>query len=257
MRNKLMEKAKKKKLFSDYEVILLAAGQGKRMQASRNKILLHLMGKPVIMYSLQTFLKDAACKHIILVTQEDEQELLAETIRKTAQKSKCPITIVPGGNERQDSVYNGLNALKDLKNIVMVHDGARPFVSLNQLKQLHSKVTETRGAILGVPVKDTIKRVVNGVVEETVPRETLWQIQTPQAFYGEDLLSAHQHAQAEKYLGTDEASLIERYRELEVTMVLGSYENIKLTTPEDMLIGEAIVKQKKLGGKNDTNRTRV
>lgn len=246
MTNKQMGKAKQNTLLSDYEVILLAAGQGKRMRASRNKILLHLMGKPVITYSLQTFLKDPACKHIILVTQKDEQQLLTETVNKVVKKNKCPITIVSGGAERQYSVYNGLKALHDLKNIVMVHDGARPFVALSQLKQLHRKVTETRGAILGVPVKDTIKRVVDGVVEETVPRETLWQIQTPQAFYGEDLFSAHQQAQAEEYLGTDEASLIERYKEFTVSMVLGSYENIKLTTPEDMLIGEAIVKQKKV-----------
>lgn len=241
-----MKKAKKQKELSDYEVILLAAGQGKRMRTSRNKILLHLMGRPVITYSLQTFFKDPACKHIVLVTQEDEQKLLAETVSKVTKKSNCPITIVPGGSERQYSVYSGLKALHNLKNIVMVHDGARPFVALNQLKELHKKVSETRGAILGVPVKDTIKRVVGGVVEETVPRETLWQIQTPQAFYGEDLFSAHQQAQIEAYLGTDEASLIERYKEFTISMVLGSYENIKLTTPEDMLIGEAIVKQKKV-----------
>lgn len=245
MTNKQMEKAKERVLLSDYEVILLAAGQGKRMRASRNKILLHLMGQPVIVYSLRTFLKDPACKHIILVTQDGEQTLLEKTIKKEIKKSSCPVTIVSGGCERQYSVYNGLMALKDLENIVMVHDGARPFVSLQQLKQLHRKVKETRGAILGVPVKDTIKRVVNGVVEETVSRETLWQIQTPQVFYGEDLFDAHQKAMEENYLGTDDASLIERYKEFSISMVLGSYENIKLTTPEDMLIGEAIVKQKR------------
>lgn len=229
----------------DYEVILLAAGQGKRMKASRNKILLHLMGKPVISYSLNTFMNDPACKHIILVTQEDEQELLKTLVKKIKRKMHCPVTIVTGGCERQYSVYNGLQALNNEENIVMVHDGARPFVTLSQLKMLHKKVRETRTAILGVPVKDTIKRVVNGIVEETVPRETLWQIQTPQVFYGNELLAVHKRAKVEGFLGTDESSLMERYSELPVSMVLGSYENIKLTTPEDMLIGEAMVKRKR------------
>lgn len=229
----------------DYEVILLAAGQGKRMGASRNKILLHLIGKPVISYSLNTFLNDPACKHIVLVAQEDEQDLLAAMIKKEVKKKKGSITIVSGGIERQDSVYNGLTALFNINNIVMVHDGARPFVSLAQLKSLHKKVQETRAAILGVPVKDTIKQVKDGVVQKTVPRETLWQIQTPQVFYGKDLLDVHLQAQYEGYLGTDDASLIEKYSYLPVSMVLGSYENIKLTTPEDMLIGEAIVKRKR------------
>ncbi|WYJ96737.1 2-C-methyl-D-erythritol 4-phosphate cytidylyltransferase [Enterococcus sp. DIV0212c] len=242
---KLMRKAENRNKALDYEVILLAAGQGKRMRASRNKILLHLIGKPVISYSLNTFLNDPACRHIILVTQEDEQDLLAVMIKKEAKKKKCPITIVSGGTERQYSVYNGLNALLNQENIVMVHDGARPFVTLSQLKLLHRKVQETRAAILGVPVKDTIKRVIDGIVQETVPRETLWQIQTPQAFYGEDLLAVHECAQQDNYLGTDDASLIEKYSNLPVSMVLGSYENIKLTTPEDMLIGEAIVKRKR------------
>ena len=239
-----MKRAENRNKALDYEVILLGAGQGKRMGASRNKILLHLIGKPVISYSLNTFLNDPACKHIILVTQEDEQDLLAAVVKKE-NKKKHPITIVSGGSERQYSVFNGLKTLLDPKNIVMVHDGARPFVSLAQLKLLHRKVQETRAAILGVPVKDTIKRVVDGIVEETVPRETLWQVQTPQAFYGADLLAVHVRAQQEDYLGTDDASLIEKYSDLPVSMVLGSYENIKLTTPEDMLIGEAIVKRRR------------
>lgn len=238
-----MRRTKQRNEVSEYEVILLAAGQGKRMKASRNKILLRLMGKPVIDYSLDTFLNDPACKHIILVAQEDEQELLRALVK--GKNSRCPITIVSGGYERQHSVSNGLTALYNIENIVMVHDGARPFVTLSQLKLLHRKVEETKSAILGVPVKDTIKRVVDGIVKETVPRETLWQIQTPQAFYGKDLLAVHKCAVQEGYLGTDDASLIEKYSTIPVSMVLGSYENIKLTTPEDMLIGEAIVKRKR------------
>lgn len=240
-----MRKVKNGSGIMGYEVILLAAGQGKRMKASYNKILLHLMGTPVISYSLTTFLSDPACEHIILVTQEDEQALLNDLVRKLNRKKRIAISIVTGGSERQYSVYNGLKAVKNIENIVMVHDGARPFLTLAQLKLLCQKTLETGSAILGVPVKDTIKKVINGIVKETVPRDTLWQIQTPQAFFGKDLLTAHEQALEEDFLGTDESSLIEKYTDLPVSMVLGSYENIKLTTPEDMLIGEAIAKRKR------------
>lgn len=226
-------------------MILLAAGQGKRMGASRNKIFLHLLGKPVITYSLEVFFSDRACKHIVLVTQEEEKSAIMHMLKKMKTKRKCPVTVVCGGNERQYSVYNGLKAVRSLKNIVMIHDGARPFVTLEQLRNLHQKVQETKAAILGVPVKDTIKKVENGRVRETVPRETLWQIQTPQVFYGDSLMDVHEQAKKEDYLGTDDASLFEKYSDIAISMILGSYENIKLTTPEDMLIGEAIVKRRR------------
>ncbi|MGK0552743.1 2-C-methyl-D-erythritol 4-phosphate cytidylyltransferase [Enterococcus faecalis] len=241
-----------------YEVILLAAGQGKRMGASCNKVLLHLAGKPIISYALATFMQDVLCCHIILVAQPGEQALLAE-LAATLQPSthKKQVTIVSGGKERQDSVYSGLQALVNPNNIVMVHDGARPFVTFKQIKKLHATVKATEAAILGVPVKDTIKRVKNGLVDQTIPRDTLWQIQTPQAFYGYNLQAVHEQARQAHYLGTDEASLIEAFSDLPVTMVLGSYENIKLTTPEDLLIGEAIVQKRKLEKQNDTNRSRI
>lgn len=238
-----MKKNEIKSTVPAYEVILLAAGQGKRMDARRNKILLQLDGKPVISYSLTTFFSDFACKHVILVAQPAEQEWLRTLIQQKHSHPTCPVTIVAGGNERQDSVWCGLNAMKDPSRIVMIHDGARPFVTVKQVQQLYQTTRKTGAAILGVPVKETIKKVVDGIVQETVPRETLWQIQTPQAFFGVDLLAAHRRATAEGYLGTDDASLIEKYSDLSVSMVLGSYENIKLTTPEDLLTGEAIAKR--------------
>lgn len=242
---RVMKKNEARDEWPMYEVILLAAGQGKRMGAHHNKILLQLNGKPVITYSLDTFYSDAACKHIILVVQREEQEWLTRLVKEKYHHQECPITVVSGGNERQDSVWNGLNAMQDPSRMVMVHDGARPFVTLPQLKKLYEKAQKTRAAILGVPVKDTIKKVVAGIVQETVPRETLWQIQTPQAFYGIDLLAVHRQAAAEGYVGTDDASLIEKYSERSVSIVLGSYENLKLTTPEDLLAGEAIAKRKR------------
>jgi 2-C-methyl-D-erythritol 4-phosphate cytidylyltransferase len=244
----VMKRAKSMSETLTYEAILLAAGQGKRMGASRNKILLHLVDQPIISYALATFLEDPLCQHIILVAQPGEQALLADLAAELQSKDRPkPVTVVIGGAERQYSVYNGLQAITNKEHMIMVHDGARPFVTFSEIKKLHRTAQKTKAAILGVPVKDTIKRVsTKGLVEETIPRETLWQIQTPQVFYGYDLLQVHEQARKEAYLGTDEASLIEKFSSLPVTMVLGSYDNIKLTTPEDLLIGEAIVRKKRV-----------
>ncbi len=228
-----------------YESILLAAGQGRRMGASRNKILLHLLGKPVIVYSLEVFLADPACHHIVLVVQEDEKELMSQIIKRYFfPSSKKKISIVVGGVERQESVYCGLLAVKRLNELVMVHDGARPFVTLAQLKSIYKKASENKAAILGVPVKDTIKKVIAGKVSQTISREELWQIQTPQAFLGKELFEAQQLAKEDDFLGTDDASLMEKYGSREIDLVLGSYDNIKLTTPDDMMMGESILRRR-------------
>jgi 2-C-methyl-D-erythritol 4-phosphate cytidylyltransferase len=136
-------------------------------------------------------------------------------------------------------VYNGLQAVDDV-GIVLVHDGARPFISHKKIEDLVHKAQETGAATLAVPVKDTIKRVVNGVVVETVERSTLWSVQTPQAFIPSLVIDAHHQANKENYIGTDDASLIERIGN-PVSIVLGDYTNIKLTTPEDLLLAKAIM----------------
>lgn len=228
-----------------YEVILLAAGQGRRMLASRNKILLHFHDKPVIAYSLERFLVDSQCEQIILVVKKDEEELLEEVLATYFSDRQKPVKLVIGGKERQDSVYQGLLHVSDLANYVMVHDGARPFVSTEILENTYAELEVSKAAIVGIPVKDTIKKVVNGKVEKTVPRDPLWQIQTPQGFIAEELLAAHKQAQSNHFLGTDDASLMEEYSQREISLVLGSQENIKLTTPEDLILGEALISGKK------------
>ena len=228
-----------------YELIMLAAGQGKRMNASKNKILLHLSGKPILLYSLECFLHDPACQHIILVVQKEEKELMQAMIKKYFPNINKTISIVIGGKERQDSVYQGLLVVKKPEEIIFIHDGARPFITLPYLKQLYKKALVTKAAILGVPVKDTIKKVIDGKVKETISREDLWQIQTPQAFVASELKKAHEDAQNMGFLGTDDASLMELFGQREIAIILGSYENIKVTTPEDMLIGEAIIKRRR------------
>lgn len=241
-----MDTRKSKKRMSDmgYEVILLAAGQGKRMKASRNKVLIHLNGKPIILYSLELFLKDDFCKHIILVVQEANKHEIDEMLKPYIKKAHKLITVVVGGQERQDSVYQGLLSMKDVSDFVLIHDGARPFLTIDVLKQLYSNLQTSKAAVLGVPVKDTVKKVKDHFIEETIPRESLWQIQTPQAFIGSELLDVHNRAIIEGFLGTDDSSLIEKYQIRNVSIVFGSYENIKLTTPDDIIIGEAIIKRR-------------
>ncbi|MCM3620399.1 2-C-methyl-D-erythritol 4-phosphate cytidylyltransferase [Sutcliffiella horikoshii] len=224
----------------NYRVIVLAAGQGKRMKAGKNKQFIELAGKPVIVHTLSVFEKDPSCKEIKLVINEKEKDIFNELLAQYPMKKIKEL--VKGGEERQDSVYNGLKSLQD-EEIVLVHDGARPFISRNVIHKLVETAATEGAAIVGVPVKDTIKRVnQEGVVEETVERSSLWSIQTPQAFRFPVLMQAHEQAKAEGFLGTDEASLVERIR-IPVHIVEGEYENIKLTTPDDLIIANAILQK--------------
>ncbi|MEA3319817.1 MAG: 2-C-methyl-D-erythritol 4-phosphate cytidylyltransferase [Bacillota bacterium] len=224
----------------NYQVIVLAAGQGKRMKAGKNKQFIELEGKPVIIHTLSVFEADPWCKEINLVINEKEKDIFKELlIQYPVPKIK---EMVLGGEERQDSVYNGLTSLQAAE-IVLVHDGARPFISRDVIHNLVEKASKEGAAIVGVPVKDTIKRVsVAGIVEETVERSSLWSIQTPQAFRYPILKAAHEKAKTENYLGTDEASLVERIQ-VPVHIVQGEYENFKLTTPEDLILAKAFLQK--------------
>lgn len=145
-----------------------------------------------------------------------------------------------GGDERQHSVYKGLKAVKQEK-IVLVHDGARPFIKHEQIDELIAEAEQTGAAILAVPVKDTIKRVQDLQVSETIERSSLWAVQTPQAFRLSLLMKAHAEAERKGFLGTDDASLVEQMEGGSVRVVEGSYTNIKLTTPDDLTSAEAIM----------------
>ncbi|MFY4777136.1 2-C-methyl-D-erythritol 4-phosphate cytidylyltransferase [Metabacillus sp. RGM 3146] len=220
----------------NYEVVIPAAGQGKRMKAGRNKQFIEFHDKPVIAYTLSVFEKDPTCTGIILVINEIEKDeflKLIDTYKMTKVRA-----LIQGGSERQHSVYNGLKAVQT--GIVLVHDGARPFIDHSIIQKLAHAANEDGAATAAVPVKDTIKRVENLEVIETVERSSLWAIQTPQAFRLSLILEAHRKAESEQFLGTDDASLVERLKH-KVTIVEGDYKNIKLTTPEDLLIAKAII----------------
>ncbi|MBP3953382.1 2-C-methyl-D-erythritol 4-phosphate cytidylyltransferase [Bacillus suaedae] len=224
----------------DYSVVIVAAGQGKRMKAGKNKLLLPLRQEPVIIHTVRVFERDPSCRQIVLVTNQEEIELMKELI-KQHQITKV-IAFVIGGNERQHSVKNGIEAISG-EGIVLIHDGARPFIHPKTIHILVKKASEQGAATVGVPVKDTIKRVTAGQVKHTLNRSELWAVQTPQAFSLPLLKMAHDKAEDVQFLGTDDASLIEWIGH-DVVIVEGDYHNIKLTTPEDLVFAEAIMQER-------------
>ncbi len=224
-----------------YEVIIPAAGSGTRMGADTNKLLLELSGQTILEWTVHTFASDSNCQQIILPVKESEQAELERIFQ--GQPFADKVCFVAGGNERQFSVRNGLGAVSAATEIVLVHDGARPFIDRKQITSLVASAHEHGGSVLAVRVKDTIKKCADHFIVETIERESLWAIQTPQAFRLETLCVAHLWADENHFLGTDEASLLEKIGE-PVAIVEGNYENIKLTTPEDLLFAEVILQKR-------------
>jgi 2-C-methyl-D-erythritol 4-phosphate cytidylyltransferase len=223
-----------------YQVILPAAGLGKRMGAGKNKLLLELKGIPVLIHTLKVFEEDEACKGIILaIHPQDETDFIALLAKYSVTKV---INLVPGGEERQHSIYNALKTVNS-DGIILVHDAARPFIQKEQIHRLTEAAEKTGAAIIAVPAKDTMKKVQDGVVVETVERSSLWAVQTPQAFRISLLQEAYEKADKDHFLGTDDSSLVERLKH-PVAIVEGNYDNIKLTTPEDLFFAEAILKKR-------------
>ncbi|MFC0274111.1 2-C-methyl-D-erythritol 4-phosphate cytidylyltransferase [Metabacillus herbersteinensis] len=223
-----------------YQVVIPAAGQGKRMNAGKNKQFIELEGVPVIIHTLRVFQKHSLCEGIVLVINDKERNDFSFLLER--YNINKVIQTVSGGRERQDSVYNGLKAVNN-EAMVLIHDGARPFIKLATIERLLEVAAIKGAAIVAVPVKDTIKRVEDNLVKETIERASLWSVQTPQAFRFPIILEAHKQAKSEDYLGTDDASLLERIGQT-VAVVQGDYTNIKLTTPDDLLLAKAILDQK-------------
>ncbi len=222
--------------------VIPAAGMGKRMGASINKQYLHLSGKPIVARTLQLFQDSPLINGIILVIPEDEIPYCRKEVVEQYHLSKV-LAIVAGGAERQHSVMHGLTALQthaDDDDIILIHDGVRPFIDESILQQSIALAGSGIGALVAVPAKDTIKVVQDGTVTTTPDRSTLWQAQTPQSFRFEQIMQAHTRAAHEQFLGTDDCSLLERYGET-VRVITGSYRNIKITTPEDLVLAEAFL----------------
>jgi len=224
----------------NYTVVLPAAGSGKRMKADKNKLLLELFGKPIFLYTLEVFQQDPNCDAIWLAVKEQERELIEGYVKRyNLTKVQGYAT---GGTERQDSVRACLEAIPPC-GVVLVHDAARPFIDKEVIANLVGTAHTSGAAIAAVPVKDTIKKAKNGIISETVDRDQLWMIQTPQAFRYSLILEAAQKAHNDGFMGTDEAMLVERLH-YPVAIVESTYENIKMTTPDDLIYGRAILESR-------------
>jgi 2-C-methyl-D-erythritol 4-phosphate cytidylyltransferase / 2-C-methyl-D-erythritol 2,4-cyclodiphosphate synthase len=223
--------------------IIPAGGAGRRLKSGIAKQYLRLNELPVLVHTLKIFGEAAVINEIILVVPERDIKFVREEliIKNDLQKVA---KIIAGGARRQDSVENGIAAINDKCDIVLVHDGVRPFVTGEMINRAVEAAREFQAAVIGVPAKDTIKETGdNDLVVKTVPRQNLWITQTPQAFQFAVLQKAYEAACRDNYCGTDDASLVERIG-VKVKMITGSYENIKITTPEDLVIAEALLKSK-------------
>ncbi|WEK53834.1 MAG: 2-C-methyl-D-erythritol 4-phosphate cytidylyltransferase [Candidatus Cohnella colombiensis] len=221
----------------DWGAVVVAAGRGTRMGAADNKPYLLLAGRPVLAHSLEAFERCPTVASVVLVVAPGEEVRAAEVVNHYAFQKV--VAIVPGGAERQDSVYAGLVALETEG--VLVHDAARPLITSKQITACCEAVEKHGAAALAVPVKDTIKvSDGNGLMVATPDRSTLWSVQTPQASSRAVLIQAHQLARELGVAATDDTMLLERAGH-QVAIVEGSYSNIKITTPEDLPIAELLL----------------
>ena len=223
-------------------VIIVAAGSGKRMQRNINKQFIKLNEKEIISHTIDAFYKNKNIDEIIVCIKQEEEEFFKKQILEKNDFKN--IKIAYGGKERQDSIYNGLKSVNKNCKIVLIHDGARPFVDNRIIEESISVAKEKKAVVVGVPVKDTIKIVVDGNITDTPNRDNLWSAQTPQTFDYELITKAYDEAYKVNYYGTDDSMLVENIGQ-EVTMIMGSYENIKITSPEDLNIGEQILSLRK------------
>ena len=225
---------------------MLAGGSGKRMGTKIQKQYLEIDGKPVLFYSLNEFQKSEIIDEIVLVVGDGQEEYCKKEIIDKYGITKVS-HIVMGGKERFHSVWNGLQVI-DENGYVFIHDGARPFVDQSILDRVYENVKQYAACVVGMPVKDTIKIAdQEGYADDTPDRSKVWMVQTPQVFEVELVKHAYKKLMNhEDVFVTDDAMVVETFTKHKVKLVEGSYENIKITTPEDLGIAEVFaIKRKK------------
>lgn len=231
----------------NFTAIILSAGSGSRMKSDIPKQYMDIDGYPVIYYSLKAF-EESDVRSIVLVTGNDDVDYCRKEIVQKYNFKKVK-AIVPGGNERYDSVYEGLKAAAGA-DYVMIHDGARPMITQDIIKRTISMTKEYRACVVGMPVKDTIRIIdENAFSKETPDRKTLWMMQTPQSFSYELLYRSYQTLYKDINSAndvpqiTDDAMVVEYGSGVKARIIEGSYENIKITTPEDISIAKTFLKK--------------
>ena len=224
--------------------VIVAAGTSKRMNDGVDKLAVQLSGKPLLAWTISRFESAEIIDEIIVVTKKDE---IAKVKEMTKSEGFRKVTsVVKGGAYRQQSAQNGLNAVSTDSKVVLIHDGARPLIRTSDIKKIVESAKENGAALLAVPSKDTVKEVQNGIVTQTLPRESVWLAQTPQGFRKELLQEAFSSAEKEGYIGTDEASLVERIGK-DVAIVEGHSSNIKVTVTPDIGVVQSLLKGEELG----------
>ncbi len=221
--------------------IVPAAGRGRRMNHSLSKQYLPLGGKPILARTLLALESSPLIDEILVSVREDELQYCKREVIEKFNLKKVK-ELIPGGEERQDSVYNALKAISKGFDIVIIHDSVRPFVTKEMVKKAIKETKNHQAAVVAIPMKDTIKEMKNGFVRRTLDRNSLWAIQTPQVFSYDLILEAYEKAYKKKTKATDDASLVENLGH-PVKVVEGSPDNLKITTPEDLILAEAILKE--------------
>lgn len=224
--------------------VIPAGGSGRRMEGSVSKQYLLLDGIPILVHTLMIFQESPLIDEIFLVVPSDDVPAVRDMIKGKYRLSKVS-RVLAGGKERQDSVRNGLAAVGDEHDIVVIHDAVRPFITGEMIRRAVEGALAGLAVVAGVPARDTVKRVGQGeVVCETLDRDGIWLAQTPQAFERQVIKKAYARAYKDNFTGTDDAVLVERMG-VKVKMIHGSYDNIKITTRDDLLFGEALIRKKR------------
>lgn len=222
-------------------VIIPAAGKGKRMNNKTSKQYIELEHKPILAYTIDAFEKCDEIDNIILVVGKNEIGYVRKEIVEKYNFNKI-IALIEGGKERQDSVYEGIKRLPSGTDVVLIHDGARPFIDNEVIKKAIINAYEYSACVVGVKVKDTIKVVDNdNYIVDTPNRNALWSIQTPQAFKKDLITLVYDEAKNNRYSATDDSMLVEKFSDIKVKIVEGSYSNIKITTREDLIIAKSFL----------------
>lgn len=222
--------------------IIPAAGQGLRMGSYTKKPYLKIGGRTILAHTLDVFEGCLALKGYVVVVEPSEMQSCRELMSGKGSELERLVDVVAGGETRQESVYRGLMALDDNTEAVLIHDAARPCVESTALEVLARGCDQCDAVISATPSTDTMKIIRGGLVESTPNRSTLWRAQTPQTFRYRVLRAAHERAQDEDYIGTDDAELVERAGYV-VRVIEGSPENIKVTTVEDLDLAERILRR--------------
>jgi len=222
------------------DTIIVSAGKGHRFMKGKKKQFYLLADKPILAHTLDKFENCPLIHSILLVVGREDMDYCLKEIIEKYQYRKIS-QIVPGGKRRQESVKNGIDFLSKETDIVVIHDGVRPFVTKEMIEESIRSAVRFQAVVMAMPVKETVKMVQrDGTVLKTLDRDSLWQVQTPQTFQVNVIKEAHYRAMEDGFIGTDDASLVERLG-VKVRILPGSYTNIKITTPEDLMLAHLIL----------------